>query len=46
MNKYTLPVVKNPCPADGHTQREYAKELVARLSYDHPARKNGCLPQC
>ena len=52
MNKYTLPVVKNPCPADGHTQREYAKELVARLSYDHPGAKermftavlNGNLP--
>ena len=52
MNKYTLPVVKNPCPADGHTQREYAKDLVARLSYEHPGAKermftavlNGNLP--
>lgn len=36
MNRYQLPVVKNPCPADGYTQREYAKELVAKLNYDHP----------
>lgn len=51
-NKYRLPLVKNPCPADGHTQREYAKELVARLSHEHPGAKeriftailNGDLP--
>lgn len=36
MNKYQLPVVKNPCPADGYTQREYAKELVNSLNQDHP----------
>ena len=39
MNKYQLPVVKNPCPADGYTQREYAKELVARLNHEHPGTK-------
>ena len=27
-NKYQLPVAKNPCPADGATKREYAKQLV------------------
>lgn len=51
-NKYELPVAKNPCPADGHTQREYAKNLVARLGYEHPGTKeriftavlNGNLP--
>lgn len=51
-NKYQLPVVKNPCPADGYTQREYAKELVARLNHEHPGTKeriftailNGNLP--
>ncbi len=51
-NKYRLPVVKNPCPADGYTQREYAKELVAKLSHEHPGAKeriftailNGDLP--
>ncbi len=51
-NKYQLPVVKNPCPVDGYTQREYAKELVARLNHEHPGTKeriftailNGDLP--
>lgn len=40
MNKYHLPVVKNPCPADGHTQREYAKELAVRLNQEHHGAKN------
>lgn len=39
MNKYQLPTVKNPCPADGHTQREYAKQLVAKLNHEHPGAK-------
>lgn len=39
MNKYNLPVAKNPCPADGYTQREYAKQLVAQLSHEHPGAK-------
>ncbi len=39
MNKYHLPVAKNPCPADGYTQREYAKELIARLNHEHPGTK-------
>lgn len=38
-NKYQLPVVKNPCPADGYTQREYAKELIAQISHEHPGTK-------
>ena len=29
VNKYQVPVVKSPCPADGHTKREYIKELLA-----------------
>ncbi len=36
VNRYQLPVVKNPCPADGYTQREYAKELIAKLNQEHP----------
>lgn len=40
MNKYLLPVVKNPCPADGYTQREYAKELVAQLNREHPGARD------
>lgn len=51
-NKYQLPVVKNPCPADGYTQREYAKELTAKLNHEHPGAReriftailNGDLP--
>ncbi len=51
-NKYQLPVVKNPCPADGQTQREYAKTLIRRLDAEHPgvrkriftAIQNGSLP--
>ena len=27
-NKYQLPVVKNPCPMDGNTKREYVKKLM------------------
>ena len=38
-NKYALPVFKNPCPADGNTRREYAKQLLAGLNRENP----GCL---
>lgn len=35
-----LPVVHNPCPADGATRRQEVKELVARLSGDYPRLKD------
>lgn len=35
-NKYNLPVVKNLCPADGETRREYAKNLIKSLNKDLP----------
>ncbi len=35
-HKHELPVVKNPCPADGHTKRQYAKELLQQLNKDNP----------
>ena len=38
-NGYHLPVCKNPCPADGQTKREYAKELVRRLNAENPGAK-------
>lgn len=38
-NKYHLPVTKNPCPADGHTKREYVKGLLHSLNCDHPGVK-------
>lgn len=38
-NKYQLPVVKNPCPVDGHTKREYIKNLIRQINLDHPGSK-------
>lgn len=35
-NKYDLPVEKSPCPADGYTKRQYAKELVKQLNEENP----------
>ncbi len=35
-----LPVVKNACPADGHTKRQEVKELIDRLSGDYPNLKD------
>lgn len=32
---YTLPVVKNPCPADGVTKRQYMKELISKLEKEN-----------
>lgn len=39
-NKYNLPISKNPCPADGYTKREYAKQLSAQLNKDNPGAKD------
>jgi tRNA 2-thiocytidine biosynthesis protein TtcA len=38
-NAYDLPVLKNPCPIDGYTKREYAKNLVKQLNQEHPGAK-------
>lgn len=38
-NKYQLPVVKNPCPVDGNTKREYVKNLIRQMNLDHPGVK-------
>lgn len=35
-NKYNLPVCKNPCPMDGHTRREYVKNLISTLDHENP----------
>ena len=35
-NLYDLPVLKNPCPADGYTKREYIKELIKKLEKENP----------
>ena len=34
--RYDLPVVKNPCPVDGYTNRQYAKNLIASMNQEHP----------
>ncbi|MBR4760414.1 MAG: tRNA 2-thiocytidine biosynthesis protein TtcA [Lachnospiraceae bacterium] len=39
LHKMDLPVVKNPCPADGYTKREYAKELLRSMNREHPGTK-------
>lgn len=36
---YNLPVVKNPCPVDGLTKRQYAKELIKTLQSESPGLK-------
>jgi len=31
--------VENPCPVDGVTKRQYAKDLVRQINLDHPGAK-------
>jgi len=40
VNKYNVPVVKSPCPADKHTKREYVKELLKEINHEAPGVKN------
>jgi len=40
VNKYNLPVVKSPCPADGNTKREYVHQLLQQLNHEHHGVKN------
>lgn len=39
MHKYNLPVAKSPCPVDGYTKRQYAKELLKQLTSENPGVK-------
>jgi len=39
VNKYDVPVVKSPCPADGNTKREYIKQLLRQLNLENPGVK-------
>ena len=39
VNKYHVPVVKSPCPADGHTKREDAHLLRQQLNRENPGVK-------
>lgn len=34
IHKYEVPVVKSPCPADGHTKREYVKKLAREINLE------------
>ncbi len=38
--KYSIPAVHNPCPADGHTKRQYIKDLLRTLNTKNPGIKN------
>ncbi|WP_022747803.1 tRNA lysidine(34) synthetase [Lachnobacterium bovis] len=38
-NKYDLPVENNPCPKDGHSKREYVKQLLNQINRDNPGAK-------
>ena len=37
--KYAVPVIKNPCPADGHTTRQEMKDMLEELSRRYPRAK-------
>lgn len=37
--RMSLPVAKNPCPADGYTKREYVKNLLKQLNHENPGVK-------
>ena len=39
VNKNQVTVVKSPCPADGHTKREYVKQLLRQLNLENPGVK-------
>ena len=36
---YSLPVVKNRCPMDGNSKREYIKQLIRQLNLENPGVK-------
>ena len=40
LDRHDVPVVKSPCPADGHTRREYVKQLLRQLNLENPGVKD------
>ena len=34
--KNNIPIVENPCPANGYTSRQYIKELIKKIKKDVP----------
>lgn len=43
VNKLALPIVKNPCPANGETKREYMKNLIKQIEHDIPFAKDNII---
>ena len=39
-NKYNVPVLKSACPVDGHTKREYIKQLIRQINLENPGVKD------
>lgn len=39
VNKFNVPVVKSPCPADGYTKRQYVTDLLAGINRENPGVK-------
>lgn len=39
VHKHNVPVVKSPCPADGHTKREYVKQLLRQVNRENHGAK-------
>ncbi len=35
VNKMSMPIAKNPCPVDGHTKREYVKNLIRQINMEN-----------
>ncbi len=40
INKYDIPVLKSTCPVDGHTKREYIKQLLRQINLENPGVKD------
>ena len=40
INKYDIPVYKSACPVDGHTKREYIKQLLRQINLENPGVKD------
>jgi tRNA(Ile)-lysidine synthase TilS/MesJ len=43
VRRLSLPVVENPCPANGHTKRQEMKELIGRIAAEFPGAKERML---
>ncbi len=39
-NKYNVPIIKNLCPADGYTKRQYIKDMLKDMQKDNPEIKS------